>query len=468
MSKLFRCTIAMTSGLLTILVLSWVIAAPRVALADDQPDGSIIVSPQTVNGTWGPGVITATSNVVINAGVTITVAPGTTIVVNGNYTLTVNGALRVNGPVTFTHPAATPGSWGGIVYAPDSSGYLDGVTIEYARRGLTLNTANPIVVSNSVIRYNRHTVSGAGIYLQSGDHQITGTLIYNNEVAGTGIVYGGGVFIENNSSQLLNSRIYNNTVTSTGNRGGGGGVMIRQSSGTAAPLIEGCEITTNTLRTAGGSGLANGAGIGIEGTTGAVIRNNHIADNQSVPTAGYGGGGGIGFETAARAALIDRNVIANNLSMGPGHSEGGGIDLWENNVVTVTNNLLYNNQSRTIGGAMNINANAAAGDVNVINNTVVSNTSASGGGLYVQSNGVVLNNVVVGNLATTSGGGIYRASGIADYNNVWNNTAPSNPNTYGTMGANTLYVDPLFIGSGNTASRHCTMNFRGSRSVLKL
>ncbi len=441
------------------LVIALGMLTAGAVLADDQPDGSTLISPQTTDGTWGPGVITATSNVVINAGVTITVAPGTTIVVNGNYTLTVNGTLRVNGPVTFTHPAATPGSWGGIVYAPGSSGYLDGVTIEYAQRGLTLNTANPIVVSNSTIRYNRHTVSGAGIYLQSGNHQITGTLIYNNEVAGTGIVYGGGVFIENNSSQLLNSRIYNNTVTSTGNKGGGGGVMILRSSGTVAPLVEGCEIATNTLRTAGSSSLANGAGIGIEGTTGAVIRNNRIADNQSVPTAGYGGGGGIGFEQDARAALIDANLILNNLSMGPGHSEGGGIDCWGGNVVTVTNNLLYNNRSRTIGGGMNINANAGTGlNVNVLNNTVVSNTSASGGGLYLQSNGVALNNVAVGNLATTSGGGIYRASGTADYNDVWNNTAPSNPNTYGTMGANTLYVDPLFIGSGDLAQQYRLQN----------
>ncbi len=454
MSRWVRFAATCLLGLLMILVVALLVPG-HPALADDQPNGSILVSPQTVNGTWGPGTITAASNVVINAGVVITVAPGTTIVFSGNYTLTVNGELRVNGPATFTHSLATPGSWGGIVYAPGSSGYMDGATIEYAQRGLTLNTVNPIVVSNSVIRYNRHTVSGAGIYIQSGNHRITGTLIYNNEVAGTGIVYGGGVFIENNSSQLLNSRIYNNTVTSTGNKGGGGGVMIRRSSGTVAPLIEGCEVTTNTLRTAGGSSLANGAGIGIEGTTGAVIRNNWIADNQSVPTAGYGGGGGIGFEQDARAALIDRNIIANNLSMGPGHSEGGGIDCWGGNVVTVTNNLLYNNRSRTIGGGMNINANAGAGlNVNVLNNTVVSNTSASGGGLYVQSNGVVLNNLVVGNLATTRGGGIHRDSGTVDYNDVWGNRSPTNPDIYGTVGVNNLSVNPLFLNLGDLAQQY--------------
>ncbi len=447
-----RCAIMITLGVLPVWVLFLALTVPpSLVLAEDQPNGSTIVSPQTTDGTWGPGVITATSNVVINAGVTITIAPGTTVVVNGNYALTVNGTLRVNGPVTFTHPSATPGAWQGIIYAPGSAGYLDGVTIEYAQRGLTLNTANRIIVSNSTIRYNRHTVSGAGVYLQSGDHQITGTLIYNNQVQGSGVVYGGGVFIENNSSHILHSRIYSNTVTSTGNRGGGAGVMIRQSSGVVAPLIEGCEVTTNTLRTAGSSGLANGAGIGIEGVTQAVIRHNWIADNQSVPTAGYGGGGGIGFEQDARASLIDRNVIANNLSMGPGHSEGGGIDLWAANVVTVTNNLLYNNRSRTIGGGMNINANVAAGDVNVINNTIIGNTSADGGGLYRQSGGRVFNNIVVGNTATNTGGGIFGTSGAAGYNDVWNNT----PNNYSyTPPATDLQLDPLFLGTGDLVERY--------------
>ncbi len=458
--KILRLTrpAALLVGLLIVLALTFVWSA-GVALADDQPDGSTIDPVQDVDGVWGPGVITATADVVINAGVVITIAPDTTVYFANGAGLTVNGDLHSTGPVTFTGVSATPGAWDGMTYAPGSTGYLSQATIEYAVHALTLNTANPITVSDSTLRNNRHSTTaantdafGAGLVLMSGNHLIERTYIYGNVVRATGSgaeVYGGGVDIVSGSPTLLDVSIYNNSATSTTSNGGGGGVVIRAGS---SPLIQHSEITTNTLITQ--ANLANGGGIGIYGTTLAVIRNSYIAGNQSVPTGGYGGGGGIGFETSARASLIDGNVIANNLSMGPGHSEGGGIDCWESNVVTVVNNLFYNNRSRTIGGAMNINANAAAGDVNVFNNTIIGNTSADGGGLYLQTSGRAYNNVIVSNTATNRGGGIYRASGTADYNDIFDNTAPNGANVYGTVSGNNIYVDPRFLGVGDLTQQY--------------
>ncbi len=459
-TRLTQLTIALALGLTMALALTFTMAtgvALGAPLAQDQPGGSTIDATQTINGTWGPGIITATSNVVINAGVVITIAPGTTIRVVGNYGFTVNGELRGGGPSTFTAPSATPGAWQGISFQTGSSGSLNQTTVEYAQHALTLNTANPITVVNSTLRYNRHATTaanddayGAGLVIMTGDHLIDHTDIYSNVVRASGSsaeAYGGGVDIRAGNSQILYARIYDNSATSTASNGGGAGVVIRAGS---APLIQNSEVTSNTLVTQ--ANLANGGGIGIYGATQAVIRNSVIAANQSVPTGGYGGGGGFGFETGARAALIDANVIANNLSMGPGHSEGGGIDCWDTNVVTVTNNLLYGNRSRSIGGGMNINANTGAGlNVNVFNNTVISNTSTDGGGLYLQSGGMVYNNIVVGNSATTNGGGVYRGSGTADYNDIFGNTAA---NTFGTMGANNLYVDPLFLGTGDLVQQY--------------
>jgi hypothetical protein len=58
-------------------------------------DGSTIISPQTIDGAWGPGTITATANVTINAGVDIIIAP--------------NAAIRVaDGVVTTTPPPRRP------------------------------------------------------------------------------------------------------------------------------------------------------------------------------------------------------------------------------------------------------------------------------------------------------------------------------------------------------------------------
>ena len=82
MSRSSRLTIALALGMVMILMLALAIIFVKgvgVVLAEDQPDGSIIISPQTTNGTWGPGTITAETDVVINAGVIITIAPGTTI-----------------------------------------------------------------------------------------------------------------------------------------------------------------------------------------------------------------------------------------------------------------------------------------------------------------------------------------------------------------------------------------------------
>jgi uncharacterized repeat protein (TIGR01451 family) len=446
-----RFIITLGSGLAIALALTFSLGI-GVALGDDQPDGSTINPTQTTSGTWGPGVITATSNVVINPGVVITIAPGTTIRVAGNNGFTVNGELRSDGPATFTAASATPGAWQGITYATGSSGYLNQVTVEYAQHALVLSTTSPITISYSTLRYNRHLTTaanddayGAGLVISAGNHLIDHTEIYSNVVKATGSsaeVYGAGVDIRVGASRLLYSRVYNNSATSTQSNGGGGGIVVRVGS----PLIQNSEVTTNTLVTQ--ANLANGGGIGIYGVTQAVIRNSLIAANQSVPTGGYGGGGGIGFETNARAALIDGNLIANNLSMGPGHSEGGGIDAWSGNVVTVTNNLFYSNRSRTIGGAMNINANAGTGlNVNVINNTVIGNSSADGGGLYLQSGGRAYNNIVVGNTATNSGGGMYGCSStICGNNDVWNNT----PNNYnGAAPATDIQVNPLFVGAGS-------------------
>ncbi len=401
-------------------------ASTRAVLAQDHPDGSFIDPIQTINGVWGPGTITASSNVVINAGVVITVAPGTTIVIDGNYALTVNGELRVNGPVTFTHPSATPGSWQGVVYALGSRGYLDGATIEYAVHGLSLETINPIHVSNSTLRYNRHAPAsgslafGAGLYIARGNHLIDGVNVYGNALIASGAeARGAGIYVASGDPQILGSWIYENTVQAASAQVSGGGIGIYQGGA----IIQGCQVTTNTISGGSGNNLRSGAGIGIMDITNVVIRNNWIAGNE-IDVTGYGGGGGIGFWADATALLIDSNVIANNRAWGSGWGEGGGIDAWERNAFIATNNLIYGNGTRNNGGGVNMNASTAAGDVHLINNTIVNNTAGSNGGVFRQSGGQVFNNIVYANTSGDIGG----SSGSA---------------------SNNLTTDPMFVGSGD-------------------
>jgi len=186
----------------------------EVAFADDHPDGDTINATQTVSGTWGPGTISATTDVVINAGVVINIAPGTTILVADGVEFTVNGDLHSDGPVTFTTATspAVPGAWEGITYAPGSSGYLNEATVEYTEYGLIVNTANTITISNSIIwtswtqdtqadfqsdtltNTDATTKPGSVLLEEAGSLSVGGV---------TGWGYRRGVFIDNNVTEEL-------------------------------------------------------------------------------------------------------------------------------------------------------------------------------------------------------------------------------------------------------------------------
>jgi hypothetical protein len=97
MFKFVRSTVVLVGAIALSLVLVFA-ARPSAVLADDQPDGSIIDPDQDVDGTWGPGTITATADVTIQSGVVITVAPNTTIVVGDGVGFTINGDLHSDGP----------------------------------------------------------------------------------------------------------------------------------------------------------------------------------------------------------------------------------------------------------------------------------------------------------------------------------------------------------------------------------
>jgi uncharacterized repeat protein (TIGR01451 family) len=477
MRKGYLLTIALTlvgvGAVFATLRTQVVLSAP---VGQNQPNGSTIASPQTTNGTWGPGTITATGNVAINAGVVITIAPNTTIrVVRGSgstrYGITVNGDLHSDGPVTFTSAQTSPaaGDWVGITYAPGSSGYLNAATVQYGQQAIILNTANPITISNSALRYNQHapgsnqTAYGAGLTIQQGNHLISGTSIYSNSItaSGSGPAYGAGIYIAAGAPQVRNCQVYQNVATGA-NLVVGGGIGILAGGA----LIAESQVTTNTITGSGNAQLKLGAGIGVNGSTTVVIRDNWIAGNATVPTDGYAGGGGIGLNTNAAVSRIESNMVYANSVVGADWCEGAGIDVWETGSATIVNNLVISNTTpgtcaspSPIGGGANINAGTPG--VYLYNNTWIGNQAVSGadgrgGGLHLQlqsstANIFVFNNVVVNNRAGSSGGGIYRETGTVDYNDIFSNMAPSNPNSYGTIGANNPSVDPLFVAGGDLA-----------------
>ncbi len=444
-------------------------------LGDDQGNGDTITPIQPTSGTWS-GTLTAATDITITSGVVITIAPGTTIQVENSdganagidparieFIVQRGGELRINGPVTFTSKSATPApaDWYGIRFEQGSSGWLNGATIEYGVHALSLDTVNSVTVTGSVLRYNLHQTAGsdmafgAGLYISQGNHLISNTLVYSNAAVagGTGQVRGGGVYIAGGSPSILESRIYEN-IASGDRLGAGGGIAL--ASGGA--LIENSYVLSNTITGGGDDQLKSGGGIGFAGHTTAVISDSLISANRNDLTDGYAGGGGIAFANQSSAALIERNIIHANYIQGPDWCEGGGIDVWDTtNSAIVRNNLIISNTSGAClvdygayGGGMNMNGSATG--LYVVNNTVVGNIGGRGGGLYLQGGSVTAtNNIIVNNTATVANqaGGIHRGAGTADYNDVFGN---STPQTGGTMGAGTIYVDPLFVSAGDLAT----------------
>lgn len=187
---------------------------------------------------------------------------------------------------------------------------------------------------------------------------IEGFTIRNGRPASGG---GGALRILNGSPTVRNNVIEDNFTPA----GGGAGIQVRDG---ADPLIEGNTIRDNTTNLRGG-------GIEIEGAT-AEVRDNTFLRNQAVDDPAFSSGGAMRILSATSEVLIEDNRF-----------EG--------------------NDSAFSGGAIN----AIASDVRLLRNTFLQNTSATGGGLHLESNTrsvtwTLRDNRIEGNVATGAGGGL--------------------------------------------------------------
>ncbi|OQY46932.1 MAG: hypothetical protein B6242_06230 [Anaerolineaceae bacterium 4572_78] len=484
--KLSRVIISLVLGLIVICVVMITINPPSISNAAPQfeshGDGETITAVQSSNGTWGPGILQA-NDVIIHSGVIITIAPNTTINIASSRGITVHGKLWSAGAVTFTNLSAVPGAWLGLEYAMGSEGELNQVLIEYAQHGLTLNSNNRITIANSIIRYNHYSpptdmvAYGGGIAIITGSHLITNSVIAENVLTGTGTgsrVCGGGIDIQGLGSEIINSRIYKNHITASATveqSTVGGGIAIRGDNN--ASIIEGTRITTNTLQAnqANTSGAGHGSGIGIEGKTQAIIRDNWIAANRN--SSVNASGGGIGFDENSSIDVIEQNIIYNNVVASPVSklAVGGGISNWDNNSAIIRNNLIISNTVKTphdcfenplcpYGGGILVKGL----NVHFYNNTVIGNLACEnqpcsggvGGGIFIRDTGFVTNNIVMSNTAKSQGSGMYRTitgSSRFEYNLIHGNKPITKPEYVNPILPDTnVSTDPTLIANPMTVS----------------
>ncbi|MBN1137552.1 MAG: DUF11 domain-containing protein [Anaerolineae bacterium] len=239
------------------------------------------------SGTWGPGTITVTGDLLIAAGVVITVAPNTSLqmatsdganlgIDPARIEWIVSGTLQVNGPVTFTSQSGNPagGDWYGIRFRPGSAGWLDGSVVEYGVAGVSIDAASPNLVNNT-IRYMHGEDGSHGAHGLPGSPGVDGT----DGTAG-GPAY--GIYLVGNSSSLIQSNtVYSITGGLGGHGGNGGGGVNGYPSGADGGN--------------GGQGAAGGGAAGIWAAGGAapLILANTVEWIYG-GRGGQGGGGGGG------------------------------------------------------------------------------------------------------------------------------------------------------------------------------
>lgn len=226
-----------------------------------------------------------------------------------------------------------------------------------------------------------------------------------------------------------------------------GTVVTIRAGADQAPALRGFTIRN-------GDGYPGGGGINVEGGP-AVIENNIITGN-------FGCSGG-GVEASFSAAVIQFNVISDNQPNCSGGPGGGGLAVRGAGSVQVLQNYIAGNISASDGGGI---ALYAAGSPTVSGNLIANNRTGSGwtqgGGISLgnSSEALITNNVIERNSAAEGGGINWRVPGNAGprvINNtiVYNEAAVGSAVFAGGFDAEARLVNNILVGSGSAAVVEC-------------
>jgi len=226
------------------------------------------------------------------------------------------------------------------------------VAVDYFLEGFTLR--NGYVVGTQ----------GGGLYVNTNGGNLTlrYCIISDN--------FGGGVEIENAQSLILRSNVVANNISNYS----GGGVSITADSSQNA-TVAGNEITNNQSNDDGG-------GVRIYGSFQSIdFSKNIIAENTTKKL-----GAGVLIATQVGEINFSNNIIQNNVSSNPDISAlGGGIMIYRGNwtMANLVNNTIVQNSSFGGGGvSIQLESNAV---VNVYNNLIWGNIANQGADVYIEN-----------------------------------------------------------------------------------
>jgi hypothetical protein len=231
-------------------------------------------------------------------------------------------------------------------------------------------------------------VNGWANHLQISNNRLTG----NHGSFGGGIRIGDPMLDSNGDDFNLDINIHNNEVLQNGGIDGAGGGIALYAGSTDY------QVTEN--RVCGNYTSGDGGGIGHFGeSNNGLIANNEVTFNQSFNQGLSKSGGGIviagrqpllatDLSDGSGQVTIDSNLIQGNNS---GSGDGGGIRLeridgngingnpnnYNDNLITIINNMIVNNVAGMAGGGISIQD---AIKVNIFNNTIANNDSTATAG----------------------------------------------------------------------------------------
>ena len=362
-----------------------------------------------------------------------------------NYTDASGGGIYVNDG-TVTLKDATIG--GEQLYDGTDSGKTKGNKAQfcggiYVKNG-TINMENCTLSSNTAR-------NGGGIQADNGNLTVKDCILTNNEAD----FYGGGIYVTGGSLTLNNTTIggeqlYDGTDSgkTKGNKAKSGGGLYIEGNGTSVTMNGGSIQYNKTIDGKGGGVYIKGEGISFTMNGGKITQCK--ADVTS-PSSAEGRGGGIYIYGDNASSPINITIkgnaeISHNESTCQGTASGGGIYGESNSIITVSGNAtIKNNKAKGFGGGVYIKDT-----FKFTGGTITENTASLGAGIFSEKSSTTLE--MSGNARVTNDNDIYLYNNgvITITGGALTGTAPVARITPATYSGTTKVLDGIAVGSNYT------------------
>ncbi|MBR3543919.1 MAG: SUMF1/EgtB/PvdO family nonheme iron enzyme [Treponema sp.] len=289
---------------------------------------------------------------------------------------------------------------------------ISNLTITRGSRGVDIEEAATVKITDCVVTGNGGSVTGAGIYVRKGSVDISGTEISGNTTSSNG----GGLYVE--SSGVTGFTMTGGAITGN-SAGSGGGADINCQKG-ANPLMDGVTISGNTASAGNGGGIfvTSGMYLGIKdcvisgNTAGTASVSGHGGGIYNAGTCYIYGSTVIGDAGAGEAAKLDDGKHS-NLATG----YGGGIYNAKNLYLGYSDYTATSNAPEPLTGGVYYNFAGRGGAIYTASSTqtvVASGTykynsvpSSSGGGAIFNAGTLTMHDGLIDGNVACLGGGVY-------------------------------------------------------------